>query len=199
MNEEALIARAKAYIAAVEGGATGAALAQYFHPDVVLTELPNRLVPGGATRGLPAILEAAERGQRAAADQRYRIRNVVACGNQVLLERAPPRAAGRDAGGRHPPRRDGRRLGVRRRSHSRGAQLRLLPALLNAFSAGGSFARGCAFGSTWSYRIGADHGPVPWIMRAAPDQCRACRHAWNIPRGGRYGCLERKRGVSGFR
>jgi hypothetical protein len=86
MNEDALIARAKAYVAAVEGGATGAELAQYFHPEVVLTEQPNRLVPGGATRDLPAILAAAGRGQRAVADQRYRIRNVVARRNQVLLE-----------------------------------------------------------------------------------------------------------------
>ncbi|NOU26894.1 MAG: nuclear transport factor 2 family protein [Polyangiaceae bacterium] len=86
MNEDALIERAKAYVAAVESGATGAALAEHFHPDVVLTELPNRLVPGGATRDLAAILEAAERGQRAVTEQRYRIRNVIARGNQVLLE-----------------------------------------------------------------------------------------------------------------
>ncbi len=86
MNEEALLARAKAYIAAVESGVTGAALAAYFHPGAVLTELPNRLSPGGATRDLDAILAAAERGQRAVTEQRYRIRNAFAHRNQVLLE-----------------------------------------------------------------------------------------------------------------
>ena len=37
--------KARAYIAAVEGGATGDELAAFYHPDVVQHEFPNRLVP----------------------------------------------------------------------------------------------------------------------------------------------------------
>ena len=74
------------YLQAIEGGATGAALAEFFAPDVVQEEFPNRLVIQGARRDLAAILEAAERGQKVISAQRYEIRNEVAQGNFVALE-----------------------------------------------------------------------------------------------------------------
>lgn len=52
------------YHRAVAAGAAGAVLAAYFHPDVVQQELPNALVPQGATWNLAKILAAAERGGR---------------------------------------------------------------------------------------------------------------------------------------
>src|ERR1041385_2914200 len=65
------------YIAAIEAGATGETLAAFFTPDVVITEMPNRLNPAGALSELPAILAAAERGQMLMKDQRYEVRSAI--------------------------------------------------------------------------------------------------------------------------
>jgi ketosteroid isomerase-like protein len=74
------------YLAAIEAGATGDALAAFFTPDVVQEEFPNRLVPGGATRDLGALLDAAARGQRVLSAQRYEILNAVERGPAIALE-----------------------------------------------------------------------------------------------------------------
>ena len=49
-------------------------------------ELPNRLVPNGATRNLDAIREASRRGRQVLAAERYDVRNAVASGDRVALE-----------------------------------------------------------------------------------------------------------------
>jgi ketosteroid isomerase-like protein len=74
------------YLRAIEQGATGEALAAFFHPEVTQREYPNRLVPTGATRDLRALLEGAERGQTAVTGQRYEVRHTVAEGDHVALE-----------------------------------------------------------------------------------------------------------------
>lgn len=74
------------YLAALEGGATGDALAAFYHPEVVQEEFPNRLVPTGARRNLTEILEAAVRGQKVMSSQRYDIKSVVADGPRVAVE-----------------------------------------------------------------------------------------------------------------
>ncbi len=74
------------YLRAVEQGATGEALARFFHPEASLREHPNRLFPTGMTRDLKATLEGAERGQRVLTSQRYEVRQAVAEGEQVALE-----------------------------------------------------------------------------------------------------------------
>jgi hypothetical protein len=53
---------AREYIHAIEGGATGDALARFFTPDVAITEMPNRVAPHGRASDLAKALEAAERG-----------------------------------------------------------------------------------------------------------------------------------------
>ena len=78
--------RARRYIAAIESGATGDALAAFFTPDVVITELPNRFKPNGARSELPAILAAALRGQELMKDQCYEILSLIADGDRVALE-----------------------------------------------------------------------------------------------------------------
>jgi ketosteroid isomerase-like protein len=77
---------ARRYIRALEDGATGEALAIFFHPEVVQREYPNRLVPTGATRDLRALLEGAERGQKVMSAQRYEVRHAVEQGDTVALE-----------------------------------------------------------------------------------------------------------------
>jgi ketosteroid isomerase-like protein len=77
---------AERYLAAVQQGAIGDALAEFFAPQVVQEELPNRLSPRGARRDLAGLLEGAERGQKVLSSQRYEVRNRVAQGDLVALE-----------------------------------------------------------------------------------------------------------------
>ena len=77
---------ARAYLAAIEAGATGATLAAFFTDDAVQEELPNRLVPAGARRDVAAILEGAERGQRVLRAQRFEILHALTSGDEVALE-----------------------------------------------------------------------------------------------------------------
>jgi ketosteroid isomerase-like protein len=74
------------YFAALDAGATGEVLSAFYTPEVVQEEFPNRLVPHGARRDLAAILDAAERGQKVMAAQRYEILQAVADGNRVAVE-----------------------------------------------------------------------------------------------------------------
>jgi hypothetical protein len=73
------LAFVRRYLAAVEAGATGDALAAFYTPDAVQEELPNRLLERGARRDLPAILDAAMRGQRVMARQRFEARRNYDC------------------------------------------------------------------------------------------------------------------------
>jgi ketosteroid isomerase-like protein len=77
---------ARQYLAAIQRGATGDALAQFFAPDVVQEEFPNRVVPNGKRRNLAAMLEGAERGQQVMSAQRFDIRTAIATGDRVILE-----------------------------------------------------------------------------------------------------------------
>ena len=70
----------------MEEGATGPALAEFFAPDVIQEEFPNRIFAQGARRDLAKMLEGAERGRQIMASQRYEIRNIVASGDHVALE-----------------------------------------------------------------------------------------------------------------
>ena len=77
---------ARQYLAAIQRGAIGDELAQFFTPDVVQEELPNRVSPDGKRRKLAGILEGAERGQKVLSAQRFEIRSAVATGDRVILE-----------------------------------------------------------------------------------------------------------------
>lgn len=80
------LALARSYLEAIERGATGDELADFFTVDVVQEEFPNRLVPQGARRGLAEILAGAERGQKVMRKQRFELLNAVADGDHVALE-----------------------------------------------------------------------------------------------------------------
>ena len=85
-NEQANLDAARAYLAAIEGGALGAALAEFFTSDVMHEELPNRLAPEGARQGLDGILQSAERGQKVVSAQTYELRSETASGERVAIE-----------------------------------------------------------------------------------------------------------------
>lgn len=74
------------FVKAVEQGATGEALLQFFHPEITQHEYPNLLFPKGAHRDAQALRASAERGQQVLSSQRYEIRNTVAAGDHVALE-----------------------------------------------------------------------------------------------------------------
>ena len=84
MNENIELARE--YIRAIESGATGDAVARFFTPDVVITELPNRVAPHGSVSDLAKALEAVKRGQRLFKKQTYTITNILGHGDRVALE-----------------------------------------------------------------------------------------------------------------
>jgi len=80
------IETARRYLKAIEEGATGAALAQFFAPHIVMELFPNRLVPEGSRSGLAEMLAGAERGQKVLTSQHYEIKHEVAGGDSVALE-----------------------------------------------------------------------------------------------------------------
>ena len=80
------LAIARSYLEVIGRGAVGDELAAFFTDDVVQEEFPNRLVPGGARRGLAEILEGAERGQHVMRRQRFDLLHAVVDGDHLALE-----------------------------------------------------------------------------------------------------------------
>ena len=77
---------ARRYLEALETGAHGDALAEFFTKDVVQEEFPNRLSPIGVHRNLNAILDAARKGRKVIRAQKFEIMNSIADGDRVALE-----------------------------------------------------------------------------------------------------------------
>jgi ketosteroid isomerase-like protein len=74
------------YLASLERDDPDAAPGEFFAPDVVQVEWPNRLVPDGARRDLDAVREGRTRRRSVIRNQRFEIENVVAVGDEVALE-----------------------------------------------------------------------------------------------------------------
>jgi ketosteroid isomerase-like protein len=77
---------ARRYIALLSSGADAEALAEFFDPDVVQEEFPNRLLPNGATRDLRAIKDARRRGRALLSEERFELLNALGDGDQVVME-----------------------------------------------------------------------------------------------------------------
>jgi ketosteroid isomerase-like protein len=84
MSSNAEVARA--YIQAIESGASGDALTRFFTADVVIQEMPNRIAPSGSVSDLAKALQGAERGKHIFSRQTYSITTLLAEGNRVALE-----------------------------------------------------------------------------------------------------------------
>jgi ketosteroid isomerase-like protein len=80
------LAIALKYLEALENGAEGGTLAEFFTEDVVQEEFPNRLSPIGAHRDLKAIRDAARKGKKILRAQKFDVRNSVVDGDNVALE-----------------------------------------------------------------------------------------------------------------
>ena len=97
-SESDNVSFARRYIEALEHGAMGDDLAQFFTADVVQEEFPNRLTARGAKRSLSDLLEGAKRGQGLMASQRYEWLNHIASGSTVMIELQWTGVIGIDAG-----------------------------------------------------------------------------------------------------
>ena len=86
MTNDENVARARAYLAAIERFAPADELEAFLDPGVVQEEFPNRLLANGATRDLSALREAGVRGRALLSGQRFDVRNAVAAGDTVALE-----------------------------------------------------------------------------------------------------------------
>jgi ketosteroid isomerase-like protein len=80
------LATARRYLEAVEQGAEGGTLADFFTDDVVQEEFPNRLSPIGAHRDLKGILDAAKKGKKTLRAQKFDVLNSIVDGDNVALE-----------------------------------------------------------------------------------------------------------------
>jgi ketosteroid isomerase-like protein len=80
------LAIARRYLEAIENGAEGGALAEFFTSDVVQEEFPNRLSPIGAHRDLDALLASARKGKQVVKHQRFEVLNSIVDGDNVALE-----------------------------------------------------------------------------------------------------------------
>jgi ketosteroid isomerase-like protein len=84
--ETANLATIRAYLQALEGGATGEALSKFFTPDVKQVELPNRLNPSGGSSDLATMLRRAEQGQKLLCSQRFEVQSELAQAHRVAVE-----------------------------------------------------------------------------------------------------------------
>ena len=80
------LAIARRYLEAIENGAEGSALAEFFTKDAVQEEFPNRLQPIGAHRELSAILADAKRGKKTLRAQKFDVLNSIVDGDNVAME-----------------------------------------------------------------------------------------------------------------
>jgi ketosteroid isomerase-like protein len=80
------LAIARRYLEALENGAEGSALAEFFTNDAVQEEFPNRLQPIGAHRDLTGILDAAKRGKKTLRAQKFDVLDSIVDGDRVALE-----------------------------------------------------------------------------------------------------------------
>jgi ketosteroid isomerase-like protein len=85
-TSESNLALVREYLSALERFASADELQDFFHADVVLEEMPNALVPGGATRNLEEILRAGQAGRRKLQKQTFEIRNEIADDWRVAVE-----------------------------------------------------------------------------------------------------------------
>jgi ketosteroid isomerase-like protein len=60
--------------------------AGYYAPEVVQQELPNLLVPAGATRDLAALQQGLAAGAKSTSDETYEVLNLVEMGDLVAVE-----------------------------------------------------------------------------------------------------------------
>lgn len=85
-SESALLDLILDYLAALEVGATGEALARFFTPDCRQIEFPNKLNPAGSESDLQTLLARADKAKHIIRDQQFVVRNTIIQGNSAAVE-----------------------------------------------------------------------------------------------------------------
>jgi ketosteroid isomerase-like protein len=98
MKQAANLDVAKRYIAALSAGMGADQLGQFYTPDVVQEEFPNRLVPNGATRDLEAMRQGRMRGKALLSFEQFELFSAMASGDTVAMELVWRGTVGVDAG-----------------------------------------------------------------------------------------------------
>ena len=61
-------------------------LSEVYHPRIVQTEYPNRLLPDGAVRHAEQLLAASQQGTKAVREEKYEVRSVIEQGDHLAME-----------------------------------------------------------------------------------------------------------------
>jgi ketosteroid isomerase-like protein len=98
MNETENLATARRYIEALSEGQDPDRIGQFYAPDVLQEEFPNRLLPHGTTRDLEALKQARARGKALLSGERFDLIGALASGDQVAMELRWSGTVAHDAG-----------------------------------------------------------------------------------------------------
>jgi ketosteroid isomerase-like protein len=82
----------------IGAGATGDALAAFWHPDAEQIEYPSTMRPNGHRRSLAELLEGAELGLSIIRDQRFDVHTVIEDGDDVAVQLTWTATVGADLG-----------------------------------------------------------------------------------------------------
>ena len=98
MSEKENLATAQRYIEALSSGKGPDHVSQFYAPDVLQENFPNRLLPHGATRDLEALKQARTRGKALLSAERFDLLGALASGDQVAMELRWSGTVAQDAG-----------------------------------------------------------------------------------------------------
>lgn len=80
------VASAHAYLRAVASMGPFEDVAQFFTPDVIFEEFPNRISPQGRVRGAAEMQAGYEKGRTIMRSQVYEVKRIVESGDEIAVE-----------------------------------------------------------------------------------------------------------------
>jgi ketosteroid isomerase-like protein len=80
------IARTRQYLQAVASMSAVENVAEFYTPDVVIQEFPNRVAPNGRIRRAADLRVAYEQGRKLLKSQAYDVQRIVEAGDEVAVE-----------------------------------------------------------------------------------------------------------------
>jgi ketosteroid isomerase-like protein len=80
------VARAREYLEAVASGESFDKVFDFYAPDLVIQEFPNRIAPQGRVRQASGIRAAYEQGRKIMGSQTYTVQRIIESGDEVAVE-----------------------------------------------------------------------------------------------------------------
>lgn len=80
------LASAKRYLRAIESGAGGDEIVQFFAPEAIVEIYPSLYFPHATKSDLAGVRASADRGRQVMASQKYEIKNELTSSDQVVFE-----------------------------------------------------------------------------------------------------------------